>query len=180
MMSPKRPAEGMIRPSFMPGFGFGKKAQGSGPTGLKLEHRIGVQAPPEVVWDLIADISRWPDWNPLYSRASGVLRIGAPLELTLKLPDLPERHIEPVVLEWVPNEQLHWRSSVAGGFGEAIRYIEIDQVADSACIFSNGELFQGWLGPTSAKRVQRPLKKGFAAMGEALKTRAEALWRERG
>ncbi|HMO41930.1 MAG TPA: SRPBCC domain-containing protein, partial [Phenylobacterium sp.] len=137
MRNQKRAPDAMIRPSFMPGFGFGKKAPGAGRKGLKLEHRIGVQAPPDVIWELIADVRSWPDWNPLYSRAEGVLRIGAPLELTLRLPDLPERHIEPVVLEWVPNEQLHWRSSVAGGFGAAIRYIEIEQVADSACIFSN-------------------------------------------
>lgn len=180
MLGPNRRNDDMIRPSFMPGFGFGKKAGGSGPTGLKLEHRIGVQAPAEVVWELIADVPSWADWNPIYSRSAGVLRIGAPLELTLSLPDQPPRHIEPVVLEWVPNEQLHWRSSVAGGFGTAIRYLEIEQVAEQACIFSNGELFQGWLGPASAKRIQRPLKRGFASMGEALKARAESVWQRRG
>jgi|GEM_PF-1805952 len=168
-----------LSPSFMPGFGFGKRKGGGGDgvKGLKLEHRIGVQAPPQVIWDLIAEVRAWPEWNPLYTRAEGVLSIGAPLELTLALPDQPPRHIEPVVIDWVPLEQLHWRTSVAGGFGAAIRYIEIDQVDENACIVSNGELFQGLLGPTSAKRVQRPLKKGFAAMGEALKAKAEAAWR---
>ena len=172
-------AASQLSPSFMPGFGFGKRKGASGPKGLKLEHRIGVQAPPETLWTLIADLQAWPEWNPIYTRASGVLSIGAPLELTLALPEQAPRHIEPVVVDWVPHEQLHWRTSVASGFGTAIRYIEIDQVAEHACIVSNGELFQGLLGPAAAKRVQRPLKKGFAAMGEALKARAEAAWRGR-
>ena len=170
-------AASQLSPSFLPSFGFGKGKGPAGPKGLKLEHRIGVQAPPEVLWALISDLEGWPAWNPLYSRASGVLSIGAPLELTLSLPDLPPQHIEPVVVDWVPHEQLHWRTSVASGLGVAIRFIEIDQVAENACIFSNGELFQGLLGPAAGQRVRRPLKKGFAAMGEALKARAEAAWR---
>ena len=168
-------AASQLTPSFLPSLGRGKGP--SGPKGLKLEHRIGVQAPPEVLWDLIADLGAWPEWNPIYSQASGVLSIGAPLELTLALPDLPPRFIEPVVVDWVPHEQLLWRTSVASGLGVAIRFLEIDQVAENACIFSNGELFQGLLGPAAGERVRRPLKKGFAAMGEALKARAEAAWR---
>lgn len=172
-------AASQLSPSFLPNFGLGKGKGPAGPKGLKLEHRIGIQAPPDALWTLIADLNNWPAWNPLYSRASGVLSIGAPLELTLSLPDLPPQHIEPVVVDWVPHEQLHWRTSVASGLGVAIRFIEIDQVAENACIFSNGELFRGLLGPAAGQRVRRPLKKGFAAMGEALKARAEAAWRAR-
>jgi hypothetical protein len=33
---------------------------------VKIEHRIGVQAPAEAIWAVIAEIERWGDWNPLY------------------------------------------------------------------------------------------------------------------
>ncbi|MFN3573403.1 SRPBCC domain-containing protein [Phenylobacterium sp.] len=178
MLSPNR-NDSQLRPSFMPGFGFGKKKQAAGPKGLKVEHRIGVQAPPDVLWENLADPAAWPEWNPLYSRAEGRLAIGAPLSLTLTLPEQAPREVRAQIVDWVPNEQIHWRTSVAGGFGTAIRYIEIEQVADHACILSNGEWFLGLLGPRSAKRIQRPLRRGFAAMGEALKERAEAAWRAR-
>ena len=144
---------------------------------VKLEHRLGVRAPAETIWAVIADIDRWPEWNPLYPRAAGVIRIGAPLELELALDGQSPRAIRPVIKDWVPNEQLHWRLSMVGGLVRSTRYIEIEQLVDNACIFSNGELFEGLLGPSMARRLRGPIRAGFAAMGEAVKARAEAAWR---
>ena len=50
---------------------------------LKIEHRIGVQAPPDVIWESLADLSTWADWNPLYPNAAGQIRIGETLDLDL-------------------------------------------------------------------------------------------------
>jgi hypothetical protein len=41
-------------------------------------------------------------------------------------------------------------------------------------IFSNGEIFKGLLGERLVKPRRRAIRQGFEAMGEALKTRAEA------
>ena len=144
---------------------------------VKIEYRLGVQAPAEVIWGLIADIDAWPSWNPLYSRAQGTVRIGAPVSLEMNLPGHPPRQIDCAVLDWVPNDQLHLRSTALGGLVRSIRYIEIETMAGSGCIFSNGELFAGWLGPQVARRRRRELRAGFTAMGEALRVRAEAIAR---
>ncbi len=106
-----------------------------------------------------------------------MIRIGAPLELELALAGQAPRAIRPVIMDWVPNEQLHWRLSMVGGLVRSTRYIEIEQLVDDACIFSNGELFEGLLGPSVARRLRGPIRAGFAAMGEAVKARAEAAWR---
>jgi hypothetical protein len=149
----------------------------SGPRGFRIEHRIGVQAPAEVIWARIYDLERWSEWNPLYPRAAGEIRIGRPLSLTLAIPGQPQRPIQPVVLEWVPDEQLHWRLSLMGGLVRTVRYIEIEQLAEASCIVSNGEIFGGWMGPVLARRMGRAIHRGFIAMNEALKARAEADWR---
>ena len=31
----------------------------SGPRGVRIEHRIGIQAPAEVIWDVLYDLERW-------------------------------------------------------------------------------------------------------------------------
>ncbi len=144
---------------------------------LKLEHRLGIQAPAEAIWAVIADIERWAEWNPLYPRAAGVIRIGSPLELELKLEGQPPRMIRPVVLDWVPNEQLLWRLRMFGGLIRTTRYIEIERLADTGSIFSNGELFEGPMGGAVPKATRRAIRAGFAAMGEAVKARVEATWR---
>lgn len=144
----------------------------------KIEHRIGVKASADVIWEIISDLESWAEWNPLYPKASGVLRIGAPLELILALPGKPSRPIRPTVLDWVPREQIHWKDSVMGGIVNTVRYIEIEALSETGCVFSNGEIYVGMLAPQVVASRKRILRQGFAAMGEALRERAEAAWRE--
>jgi hypothetical protein len=146
----------------------------------KVEHRIGVRAPAEAIWSLVADIDGWPAWNPLYPRAKGRLRIGERLDLDVALPGRPLQTIRPVIVDWVPNEQVIWRVSMLGGLAKSIRYIEIDQLTETGAILSNGEIFDGLLGPFVARRLRGPLKAGFAAMSEAIKARAEGALRQGG
>ena len=149
------------------------------PSGVRIEHRVGVQAPAEVIWEVISDLKSWERWNPLYPKASGDIRIGAALDLTLALPDQPPQQIQPTVLEWVPNEQLHWRLTMLGGLVRTIRYFEIENLGAESCIVSNGEILGGLVGPRVGKRMGRNLYRAFVGMNEALKTRAEALWQAR-
>ncbi len=140
---------------------------------VKLEHRTGVRASAETIWRMIADIEAWPRWNPLYIKAQGAVRIGATLDLEVALPGQAPRAIRPVVLDWIPNEQLLWRVSMMGGLIKSTRYFEIEELVPGSCIFSNGEMFEGLLGPTVARRLRGPIRAGFQAMGEAVKSRAE-------
>ncbi|HEY2481189.1 MAG TPA: SRPBCC domain-containing protein [Caulobacteraceae bacterium] len=140
---------------------------------VKLEHRTGVRASAETIWRLIADIEAWPNWNPLYTKAQGVIRMGAPLDLEVTLPGQAPRAIRPVVLDWIPNEQLLWQIKMLGGLIKSIRYFEIEELAPGSCIFSNGEMFDGMLGPSVARRLREPIRAGFRAMGEAVKSLAE-------
>jgi hypothetical protein len=140
---------------------------------VKLEHRLGVRAPAEAIWDVIADVERWAEWNPLYPRAAGVIRMGETLDLEVALPGQASRQIRPVVVDWVPHEQLLWSLSMMGGLVKSTRYLEIEELAPGACVFSNGELFGGLIGPTLARRMRGPIRAGFAALGEALKARVE-------
>ena len=139
----------------------------------KIEHRIGVRASAEAVWRVLADIEAWPKWNPLYPKAAGVIRIGAQLDLEVVLPGHAPRAIQPTIVDWIPNEQLLWRLRLAGGLMKTTRYFEIEELTPDSCIFSNGEMFDGLLGPTLAKRLRRSLREGFRAMGEAVKSLAE-------
>jgi hypothetical protein len=144
---------------------------------LRIEHRLGVPAPAEAVWQVIADVTAWPDWNPLYPMAEGALRIGATLTLEVAVPGRARRTIRPVILDWVPNEQILWRLSLLGGLVRTTRYLEIERLSETGCILANGEIFAGPLGELVAGRMQRDVRAGFAAMGEAAKARALASWR---
>ena len=144
---------------------------------LQTENRIGIAAPVEIVWEVLADLDGWTAWNPLYPRAEGRLLIDARLSLDMQLAGEAPRRVEGQVIDWVPNNQIHWRET--GLLVDTTRYFEIEKLTDSGCIFSNGVLSKG-LGVryVSRRRVVR-LREGFARMGEALKARAEATFAAR-
>ena len=161
----------------------GPKPQGKGglpahkgPKGVCSEHRVGIQTPAEVIWGVIIDLEGWADWNPLYTRASGEIRIGSPLDMTVQLPGMKPQDLKATLLEWVPNEQLHYQIKAAGGLVRATRYIEIEELAPGSCIVSNGEIMGGLLGPTVARSLGGRVYKGLRLMNEALKEQAEARW----
>jgi hypothetical protein len=93
--------------------------------------------------------------------------------------DGPGRVVEAVVQDWVPYEQLHWRTKRLRGFVTAIRYLEIEKMSDIGSTFSNGELFMGPLVRFVSRDERRRLKAAFTRMGEAVKARAEVLWSQR-
>lgn len=147
---------------------------------VKIEHRLGLPVPAEAIWAVISDFKHWSEWNPLYPRAEGVLRIGAQLSMDLALPGQAVRAIKPVILDWVPNEQIHWRLSLASGLVKTTRFLEIEILAERNCIFANGEVFDGPLGPLAARRMGASIRAGFKTMGEAVKERVMATWRPEG
>lgn len=144
------------------------------PGGLRVEDRIGIQASAETIWNIVQDLPRWSEWNPTYPQAAGEIRIGAVLAVTLALPGQAHQPLKPVVVDWIPNEQLHWRLSMMGGLIRTLRYIEIEALGPVNSVVSNGEFFGGLMGPSLGKRVGRDVRRGFKAMNEALKARAEA------
>ncbi len=145
-----------------------------------LEQELSARGRQREARDVFDALPTWSQWNTLYPEAEGEIRIGATLNLRLALPGQPERMIQPVVLDWVPHEQLHWRLSALGGLVTSVRFIEIESMGPQNAILSNGEIFGGLLGGVVAGRLRKSIRRGFTEMGEALAARAEARWREQG
>jgi len=146
---------------------------------VKIERRIGIQASEEVAWEVLSDIPAWGEWTGLYPRVEGEIRIGAPWSMDIALPGLPVRTINPVVLDWAPYDHIHLRMDSMRGWVRTIRYFEFEKMGEANLIFSNGELFTGLLGASAARKNRRPMIDALEAMNEALRTRCEAIWRER-
>ena len=66
------------------------------------------------------------------------------------------------------------RQSMFGGLIKAVRYLELEAMTETGCIFSNGEIFEGLLAPLAIPGMRRQIRGGFEAMGEALKERVES------
>jgi hypothetical protein len=145
-----------------------------------IENRLGISAPPEVIWSILSDIEGWPTWASLYRKSSGVLRIGERISAEVAIPGEPVETVNYTLLDWAPDMQIHMRVSLYGGLFSTTRYMEIEKLTETGCIFGNGEIFRGPLARFMPRKLKAALRQAFAEMSEALKDRAEAAWREQG
>jgi hypothetical protein len=147
---------------------------------VRIEHRLGIAAPDHVIWEAIADLSQWASWNPTYPRAEGRLTIGGPISLDERLPGSKHiRRIDATIVDWVPDAQLVWKLKPAGGV-RALRFLEIEKLSDVGAIFANGAILDGWRAGFVSRHDRFALRDGLEAMNEAVKRRAEEMWRRSG
>ena len=130
-------------------------------------------------WESQFEVEGWAAWNPLYPRAAGVIRIGSTLSLDMALPGQAPQTVTPTILDWAPEDHVHWTTKSQYGLMKTIRYLELEPLSETGCIFSNGEIYTGFMGERIANRDRRAIRAGFVALGEALQQRAEAAWRAR-
>ncbi len=144
-----------------------------------IEHRLGVSAPPQTVWEILSDIEGWDRWSGLYRQSSGTLRIGETLTMEMALAGEEPERLKATVVDWAPELQIHLSMKLYGGLLSTTRYFEIEKLTDTGCIFSNGEIYRGLLARFMPRRLKRALRQGFVQMSESLKVQAEAAWRRR-
>ncbi len=140
---------------------------------FRVENRVGVKAPSDRIWEIIADLPSWGDWNPTFPQAEGIIAIGGVLTLTETIEGLHERPVRAAINDWVPYAQLIW-SERRGFQFTSTRYIEIEELAPGSCIVANGEIFGGMFGEGFFNKNKRLLRRACEEMGEALRLRAEA------
>ncbi len=105
------------------------------------------------------------------------MRIQQKLAIGEAFPGQPDRVIRPMVVDWVPNEQILWSLSETSGLVKRIRYIEIEHLNDddTNCILSNGEVYDGLLGRRVGNARRKWLKKGFEQLNNDIVARVKAV-----
>jgi hypothetical protein len=139
----------------------------------ELRTEIEIAASPERVWRELTDLASYPEWNPLLPAASGELREGQQIRVTLKA-GKRAMTIKPRLLRVIPDRELAWRGSlpVPGMFtGEHI--FEIERLDGGRVRFRHREKFSGLLVPLLSRMLDGDTRRGFEAMNAALKARAE-------
>jgi hypothetical protein len=137
---------------------------------------ITIDAPPERVWRILTDFSAYPEWNPFIRRLEGRPAVGERLRMNLKIPKGWPMRIRPKVLGFEPGASLRWRGrlGVAGLFDGDHRF-EVVPAGPRSTQFRQRETFSGALVPLLGAWVAAGALRGFAAMNDALKMRAERL-----
>jgi hypothetical protein len=140
----------------------------------EIRTEVEIEAAAGRVWDVLADFDAYPEWNPFITAIKGVPEAGARLVVTIRAPGRKARDFRPRVLAAREGRELRWlgRLVMPGIFdGEHIH--ELEEVAPETTRYIQREKFGGILVPLLSG-VLRDTERGFQAMAEALRQRAEA------
>jgi hypothetical protein len=141
----------------------------------KSRHEIEINAAPAQVWQVLTDLSAYPDWNPFIVSAEGEVRKGAKLVNKLSQANGGTMTFKPTVLVAAPERELRWlgRFGVPGVVdGEHYFLLEPIGAGDRTRLVQ-GEKFTGVLVPFAGRVLD--VQDDFAAMNTALKARVEKM-----
>ena len=142
----------------------------------RIEQRVGIAAPVDDAYEIMADIEGWPQWSPIHKTTSGKLSFGAPIALEEYYEGLGTWELTGSLADWQPYSHIHVAIPKPFYAGTLIRYFEFDALSAHGSTFAVGALFNGFLAEREGRLIAKPVRKGFAAFAEALKNRVEAAW----
>jgi hypothetical protein len=133
---------------------------------------IHIDAPPMDVWAVLTDLSRYPEWNPLFREASGEITVGERIKLRSVHPANGRMMtVKPKIVTAKAGVELRWVASLPGIMSGEHSFTLTPEGGGTQVVQS--ESFRGLLVPLSGKMLTRA-QTSFAELNEALKKRVEA------
>lgn len=140
-----------------------------------LHTSIDVDAPADIVWDVLTDFDAYPEWNG-YTRIEGEAVEGTRLRVSPGPDAGRSPTFRPEVRRVDPDRELRWLGHlfVSGLFDGEHRF-ELESLDDGRTRLVQSEQFSGLLVRPILRFVGADTEANFEAVNRALKTRAEQL-----
>jgi hypothetical protein len=140
----------------------------------ELDTEIEIDADAERIWAILTDFAAYPRWNPFIRSIRGLPEPGRVLEVRIQPPGAAGMTFRPTVLVADRPRELCWRGRLlVPGLLDGEHRFRLEPVAGGRVRVRHGERFRGLLVPLLRARLERDTRRGFVAMNEALKRRAE-------
>jgi hypothetical protein len=136
--------------------------------------QIEIDAPAQVVWEILVDFERHPQWNPFIQEISGEAKRGSRLSLTVRPPGGRARSFAPTVLVAEDDRELRWLGTVGlPRVFDGEHSFVLEPLGPERVRLLHSETFRGILVPLLWQSVEAATREGFEQMNRALKARAE-------
>jgi len=137
---------------------------------------IEIDAPKQLVWDVLTDFSAYPEWNP-YMEIEGTLQVGTKLTVRTGAERGRGMVFKPAVLAASPGEELRWIGKLGfGGIVDGEHFFILERNADGTTHLTHGERYSGVLVALTKPFMNKERNQaGYEGFNQVLKQRVESV-----
>lgn len=137
---------------------------------------ITINAPAELVWDVILDFENYGLWNTFCPSMKGEPVLGSPLEMQVDLGNGLQPQVE-YITKIEPCQTVVWSmENKPGDPIHANRAQHITPIDESSCRYVSVDEFSGDMAGPMIEQLGKQVEQGFNACAVGLKKRAEELY----
>ncbi|MGW0230768.1 SRPBCC family protein [Actinopolymorpha singaporensis] len=142
-----------------------------------LRAEVDIDAGPDRVWAVLADLPAYREWNPFIVRSGGRLQVGQKLTNVHRF-GTKTMVIEPTLLAVEPGHELRWigRLGIPGIFDGEHSFVLTRTAAGGTHVVQQ-ETFRGVAVPFLSGWLHRDTQPGFDALNSSLRDRVESGYR---
>lgn len=134
---------------------------------------ITIDAPAEVVWNVLVDFERYGEWNEFCPEIDGKLELGAPLTMKVDLGHGLQEQVEYITCIEAPHKIVWSMRNEPDDPIHANRTQQIEPIDETRCRYASIDEFAGPAVPAMMKAMAEPVERGFEACAQGLKREAE-------
>ncbi|MFG1795647.1 SRPBCC family protein [Nocardia sp. NPDC049149] len=135
---------------------------------------VDIDAPTDVVWQVITDLPRYGEWNPFVSECRSTLVPGEPIDMVVHLGPKPRRQREWMVSNIEGRELSYAMKAVPLGTLHSLRSHTLTPLDGERTRYASHFELAGWLHPVVVALLGKAMQKGFAGMTEGVQRQAES------
>lgn len=146
---------------------------------FEIEKTLEIEAPPAVVWEVLTDFAKYPEWNPFVVECRSTLKPGEAMDMRVKLLGPPQRQVE-WMNEHVPGRRFAYNMKPfpLGGLS-SLRSHDVEAVGAERTRYRSYFELKGWMMPLVRGLFGSAIERGMRGMWEGVKARSEQLWAQR-
>lgn len=143
---------------------------------FRLDHTLEIDAPSDLVWEVLTDFERYGEWNPFVVACRTTLVPGESIEMRVHVFRAFAQPQTETILSHEPGRAFSYglADPPLGAIGSLRSHRVVPQGEGRTRYESKFEL-HGWLAPAVRIALGRSLRRGFGEMAVALAARAERL-----
>jgi len=138
---------------------------------------VEIDAPRELVWAVLTDYEKYPEWNPYTVKVETTLELGTPIVLYLPDPAKPGetfRNVEWLSVIDAPHHLQYNTGTEIPGI-HAIRDQWVEDLGDGRSAYRTTDVFTGEIAQLVFDTQGEWVRNGFNAVARTLKARVEQI-----